>query len=399
MNTVTQNLSEQLRPLVALNSWDYCVHWKLSKDRRSLFWTGCSCAGTESRQSGGDKLLSPVSSVASCRDTMFRHPRTESCALLSRLPVFITLDSGIHAETLLSKQCKWLNYTNSLDSNTSEKPVGTQVLIPVPGGLVELFATKQVLEDHHVIDFVTSRAAEKTASKNLEAEYMRRERLTKNLLSLRPLVPRISKPDSASLLDDTIEFVKDLQKQVKEQQDKLLQLEKISEMDEPPPAAADNVYGVEMGPKANQMKTQNGCIWKPKHEFDAPNHKQTQQMEAQVEVAVIKGNELKVKVLCGHRPGGFVKLMEAFHSLGLHVVRANVTTDQGLVSNIFRVQMKEKELVKAEEVRESLVELMSLSTAASQIEGARVSMLSLCILLLFLCLYDYYVHVPAIYKK
>ncbi|KAF7810768.1 transcription factor ABORTED MICROSPORES [Senna tora] len=496
MNIITQNLSERLRPLVGLNGWDYCVHWKLSEDQRFLEWMGCCCGGTEGSQNGGEELLFPVSSAASCRDTMYPHPTTKCCALLSQLLTSIPLDSGIHAETLLSNQPNWVNYSNSLDSNTLEETLGTQVLIPVPGGLVELFVTKQVPEDHQVIDFITAQcnmdmsfgidvnsnshmlsnmnpllgdendgntiasetsslpphecnsplnlmqqfnynppqkrrksdaffedshgsflldktqqfgeALEKkeqqgdekdlikhvvgrsdsmsdcsdqneeeddgkyrrrngkgNQSKNLLAERRRRKKLNDSLYNLRSLVPIISKLDRASILGDAIEFVKDLQKQVKELQD---ELEEHSDMGVQVQQQQDDVVGVEVGPKAESINmTQNGFhvgtsgngyILKQKQELDTPNEKQTQQMEPQVEVAVIDGNELFVKVFSEHRPGGFVKLMEAFNTLRMEVIHATVTSHKGLVSNVFKVEKRENEMVEAEDVRESLLELM-----------------------------------------
>jgi len=58
-----------------------------------------------------------------------------------------------------------------------------------------------------------------------------------------------------------------------------------------------------------------------------------------VEVAQIDGNEYFVKVFCEHRPGGFVKLMEALNTLGMEVMHASVTSHKGLVSNVFKVEV------------------------------------------------------------
>ncbi|KAL2324000.1 hypothetical protein Fmac_023058 [Flemingia macrophylla] len=492
-----------------------------------LEWLGCCCGGTESNQNAVEEHLFRVSSVASCRDATFPHPKTKSCDLLSQLSTSIPIDNpGIHSQTLLTNQPNWVNYSNSLDPNILEKTIGTQVLISVPGGLVELFVTKQVPEDHQVIDFVTSqcialveqesvnhsmgfnidvnsmsnmqpnqhqllghenegnnnrinhfnpsehvitmdqqagglcssplnfmqqfnysrmksdafseveyqgsflhdkqsnlqeedhdtyqktlmtdsqyvepldskekqeeekdmlkhvvgrsdsmsdcsdqneeeedgkyrrRNGKGNQSKNLVAERKRRKKLNDRLYNLRSLVPRISKLDRASILGDAIEFVKDLQKQVKELQD---------ELEENADTESNNQYVVSgelIGPNAEHGKAQTGFhvgasgnayVSKQKQDDAAVIDKQIQQMEPQVEVALIDGNEYFVKVFCEHRPGGFMRLMEALNALGMDVVHATVTSHKGLVSNVFKVERKDStETVEAEDVRDSLLEL------------------------------------------
>ncbi|KAF8405440.1 hypothetical protein HHK36_010346 [Tetracentron sinense] len=109
----------------------------------------------------------------------------------------------------------------------------------------------------------------------------------------------------ASILGDAIEFVKELQKQVKDLQDE------IEESDGEDVKNSDSNNSVQA-------------------EMLNPN-------KVQVDVSLIARNEFFLKVFCDHKPGGFVRLMEALNSLGLEVKKANVTTFKGLVSNVFRI--------------------------------------------------------------
>eukprot|EP00257_Ricinus_communis_P006222 XP_002521282.2 transcription factor ABORTED MICROSPORES isoform X1 [Ricinus communis] len=534
-----QNIMERLRPLVGSKGWDYCILWKLTEDQRYLEWMGCCCGGTGNTQAnGGEELQFPVSSVLPCRDIIFQHPTSKSCELLAQLPSSLSLDSGIHAQALISNEPRWINFSNNSDLSVVGGTVGTRALIPVPGGLLELFVTKQVSEDQYVIDFVTTQynilmeqeaminstnintsfadhnneekdnfnnnqfqeapvapAAEavlenlnlpygisadrihlcsppmnflkqfnyssdqenKTKSndhiffqgasanssnglqnqadaaalhktmmmntnsesirmkyiesssankeeqvnndkdsikmengrsdsisdcsdqiddenstkyrrrtgsgppaKNIDAERRRRKRLNGRLYDLRALVPKISNLNKASILGDAIEFVKELQKQAKELQD---ELEEHSDDDQ---VAKNGIHNN----IPQEMLNQNGgivngflvgssevvCCSKLNHKPET-SHDKGQQMEVQVEVAQIDGNKFFVKVFCEHKTGGFMKLMEALDCLGLEVTNANVTSFRGLVSIVFKVEKKDSEMVQADYVRESLLEL------------------------------------------
>ncbi|OAY52299.1 hypothetical protein MANES_04G072000v8 [Manihot esculenta] len=531
---VFQDSMERLRPLVGLKGWDYCVLWKLSDDQRFLEWIDCCCGGNENMQNGAEELQFPVSSSSAmaCRDVIFQHPRTKSCELLAQLPSSMPLDSGVHAQTLLSNQPRWLNFSNSCDSSVLEGTVGTRALIPVAGGIIELFVTKQVSEDQNVINFITSQCSilmeqeaiinstnmetgfsanvnmiseqqsrpfiadghdtehkdhqmnqfqapvspatalenlnlpydisadrihlcdmkflqqfnyndqenknkndmffegvqdmdalqksmvmnntenmhmkftESSANKeqqgndkdsvkqengrsdsisdcsdqnddendakyrrrpgrgpqakNLFAERRRRKRLNGRLYDLRALVPKISNLNKAAILGDAIEFVKELQKQAKELQD---ELEEHSDDERAKNGNHNNnipqeilnqnggfVNGFDVGASEVSCSKLN-------HKASEISHDKGQQMEVQVEVAQIDGNEFFVKVFCEHKPGGFVRLMEALDSLGLEVTNANVTSFRGLVSNVLKVEKKDSEMVQADYVRDSLLEL------------------------------------------
>ncbi|XP_065868555.1 transcription factor ABORTED MICROSPORES isoform X2 [Euphorbia lathyris] len=501
MNLI-QKLMERLRTLVGVKGWDYCVLWILSDDQRYIEWMDCCCGGTDtSEMNGGDQIQFQVSP---CRDVMFQHQRTKSCELLAHLPSSMPLDSGIHAQTLLSNQPRWFNFSNAPDLSVNEGTVGTRALIPVPGGLIELFVAKQVSEDQNIIDYVTSQCSilmEQEAiinsnnmdanfsvndhenedkdnqmminnnksnefqqppispavaaleslnlshdisassmnflhqfnyseehlaknhdhdhiffegnkekqendcldsikqengksdyisdcsdqiddendgngnnrrrnngkvhgAKNLVAERNRRKRLNGRLYDLRALVPKITSLNKAAILGDAIDFVNELKQTFKE-----LEAE-LQENSDGEDCENGNMNKIPQDIILNQDHGGNGfhvgssevaSYSKLNHKTEATthhhDHNKGQQMEVQVEVAQINGNEFYVNVFSEHKAGGFVRLMEALDSLGLEVKNVNVTSCLGLVSNIFKVEKKDNEMVQADYVREFLLEL------------------------------------------
>ncbi|KAL2488361.1 transcription factor bHLH [Forsythia ovata] len=150
---------EWLRPFVKTKAWDYCIIWKLGDDpSRFIEWGACCCSGGNGEhfkmkeEIGVEKHL-----IIECKDTRNKHPiRTKACRALAQFPSSIGLYSGIHGEVVISKQPKWLTLANASISNSLPEPVGTQVLIPVAGGLIELFSTNRVPKNQKTIDFISA---------------------------------------------------------------------------------------------------------------------------------------------------------------------------------------------------------------------------------------------------
>nr|DAD36824.1 TPA_asm: hypothetical protein HUJ06_007465 [Nelumbo nucifera] len=263
------------------------------------------------------------------------------------------------------------------------------------------------IEDEDDQKVVGRTSGRKHQSKNLVAERKRRKKLNERLYSLRSLVPKISKMDRASILGDAIEFVKELQKKVKDLQD---ELEEPSDDERAKGATGIGYHGNDnRNNSSNTAATdQNGSVYNnltnPENdklvmgmstlgmidhgtgrsssvskttEASTQNpdsvitdDKTTQQMEVQVEVTQVDGNEFFLKVFCEHRTGGFARLMEAMNSLGLEVTNANVTTFRGLVLNVFKVEQKrDNEVVQADHVKESLLELTRNSEPVASSEN------------------------------
>ncbi|XP_041013604.1 transcription factor bHLH90 [Juglans microcarpa x Juglans regia] len=155
-----ETLVEWLRPLAQTRAWEYCVVWKLGDDpSRFIEWIGCCCSGgvdgdeNVKEEPGEEHHSSPL-----CRDVHFEHPmRTKACQALAQLPSSMPLYSGFHGEVVISNQPRWIfSDANSSNSATSNDSFGTQVLIPVVGGLVELFATEHIPKDQKFIELITA---------------------------------------------------------------------------------------------------------------------------------------------------------------------------------------------------------------------------------------------------
>ncbi|PWA51893.1 Myc-type, basic helix-loop-helix (bHLH) domain-containing protein [Artemisia annua] len=144
-------LTERLRPLVETKSWDYCIVWKFGDDpSRYIEWFGCCCNGSSNQDVCGNvkkeiEETKPRSSQV-CRDTFVEHGLgTKACEKLADMPFYLPLYSGVHGEVAMSGQPSW-----------SHDTIGTQVLFPVNGGLLELYISKQVPRDEEMIETLTA---------------------------------------------------------------------------------------------------------------------------------------------------------------------------------------------------------------------------------------------------
>ncbi|KAK9276456.1 hypothetical protein L1049_005989 [Liquidambar formosana] len=155
---------------------------------------------------------------------------------------------------------------------------------------------------------------EQYQSKNLVLERNRRNRIKDGLFALRAIVPKISKMDRASILVDAIEYIGELQKNVKKLQDELKELEEEDRKKNSAESHISKLNGVHgVGRYSPAIEHNEGSS------------------SVKMEVNQIGTRDFLLKFLCVQKRGGFMRLVEDLNSLGLQIVDANVTTFNGRV--------------------------------------------------------------------
>ncbi|CBI28531.3 unnamed protein product, partial [Vitis vinifera] len=133
--------------------------------------------------------------------------------------------------------------------------------------------------------------------------------------------------DRASILGDAIQYIVELQQEVKKLQDEVNMEQEDCNMKD-----AELKRSSRYSPATTEHNRGSSSI---------REKKQIESQRVQVEVKLIGTREFLLKLLCEQKRGGFARLMEAINVLGLQVVDANITTFNGNVLNIFRVEARE----------------------------------------------------------
>ncbi|XP_004509817.1 transcription factor bHLH90 isoform X2 [Cicer arietinum] len=354
---------EWLRPLVETKAWDYVVVWKYGNDpTRFIEWMGCCCGGGniehvkfEEKMDDEQYNLGPI-----CRDTLFYHPvRTKSCEALAKFPFSISLYSSVHGEVAISQQPRWLIQQIPKDINMMEF-ISAHFCVSInQEAISEQSYTNRNFNDHYTLTpsieglssgsnpstehskgedkekLVREPQKEVYHAKNLVTERNRRKRINKGLFTLRSLVPNITKMDRAAILEDAIEYIKELQKQEIKLQEEVKALE-VEDCEK-------NTLQLRVKTEKEQAKGTRSLPLIELNQSSSDSTRKTK-MKLQVEVNHIGGTEFLIKLCCEQKKGGFSRLMEAIHSFGLHVVHANMITFDGIVSNNLMVEATEQDI-------------------------------------------------------
>ncbi|KAK1399771.1 Transcription factor bHLH35 [Heracleum sosnowskyi] len=184
------------------------------------------------------------------------------------------------------------------------------------------------------------------APKNIVSERNRRKKLTDRIHALRVVVPNITKLDRASTIKDAITYIQELQEQERKIQGEISQLESMASEEnnsfgEFNQAAADTMIPLTVSQKKKRTHQQQLLFHNDSGSFSSlPSPVQV----IELRVSYMGGKTVVVTITCWKQRDTIVKLCEAFKSLKLKVIMANITCSSETLSKTVFVQADEEEI-------------------------------------------------------
>nr|BAX02595.1 basic helix-loop-helix [Tricyrtis sp. Shinonome] len=176
------------------------------------------------------------------------------------------------------------------------------------------------------------------------AERRRREKLNERFIVLRSLVPFVSKMDKASILGDTIEYVKKLRRRIQDLEARDRQMENNQRSKEPEvyktSTSKDQTHQINsissvVDHRATLSDKRNRRAMEPSRRV-----KHTYAVEAfstNVQVSII-GTDSLLELKCPYRDGLLLKVIQTLHELGLEVI----SIQSSLENNTFVAKLRAK---------------------------------------------------------
>jgi len=187
------------------------------------------------------------------------------------------------------------------------------------------------------------------ASRSVAAERTRRRKVNELLMSLRALVPNVSKMDKSSIISDAVDYIQSLQKQMKETgvdicalQSNTVQLSRSSTSQ--PISSSRPIESVDVGDYEKR-----------------PTKSQAHQCFKILELDVNKVEEktFLVRISCKKEPGAVTHFLEALESFELDIINASHITLKTCILITVLAEAVNWELMQEKEIKKNIVEVAS----------------------------------------
>ncbi|XP_044486377.1 transcription factor BHLH42-like isoform X2 [Mangifera indica] len=199
---------------------------------------------------------------------------------------------------------------------------------------------------------------EELSANHVLAERRRREKLNERFIILRSLVPFVTKMDKASILGDTIEYLKQLRKKIQDLETRNKQMEvdqrsKLSELQRTSSSGSKELRSsqtvmdrgrIGSGPGSEKRKLRiveaSGGVAKPKSVDSPPAGSSVTAVTTSIQVSIIESDAL-VELQCGHREGLLLDIMQILRELLIEVTAVQSSLNNGVFVAQLRAKVKD----------------------------------------------------------